>query len=294
MTAARAVVAALLLVPLASGTAHAQVGPRRLVVYPLVAGRSAAASDMADAASLVEPALRRVAQRSEEVVLADPLFARGACGPGATAALPCLAGLAEGGLLLRVTVQRAQTLLVVQLEAVDARARGYGPVTVSVDAYAQSAEPIVRGVLILVDQVVTSGRKPDLRAGVPLPPPPPSTTPAARAPAPLAAAERPAPAAAPGAWMRTAGPWLTGIGAAALAGGLALSVANRSLSNELDRKYQAGTLTPSDLDAYRRVRRNDTATQVLFAAGGTLTLSGVAIWTAAPSRGAAAGVAGRF
>jgi hypothetical protein len=294
MTAARAVVAALLLVPLAPGAARAQVGPRRLAVYPVAAGRSAGASDVADATSLVEPALRRVAQRSEDVVLAEPLFARSACGPGATAALPCLAGLTEGGLLLRVTVHRAQTLLVVQLEAVDARARAYGPVTVSIDAYVQSAEPIVRGVLILVDQVAASGRKPDLRAGVPLPPPPPSTVPAPRAPAPLAAAEGPARAAEPGAWMRTAGPWLTGIGAAALAGGIALSVANRSLSSELDRKFRAGTLTPSDLDAYRRVRRNDTVTQVLFAAGGTLTLSGVAIWTAAPSRGGAAGVAGRF
>src|SRR5512140_3418640 len=160
MTAARAVVAALLLVPtLAPDSARAQVGPRRLVVYPVAPGKAAARADVADVASLLDPALRRVAQRSEEVALAEPLFARAACGPAATAALPCLAELAAGGLLLRVTVQRTPALLVVQLQAVDAKARAYGPVTVSVDAYVQSAEPLVRGLLVLVDQAAASGHK---------------------------------------------------------------------------------------------------------------------------------------
>ena len=292
MAPARAVFAALLLVAVsAAAPASGQLGPRRLVVYPVAAAATAAGSgDAGDVASLLDAALHRVVQRTDEVALGDPLVSRAACGGAQSASAQCLAGLSGGGLVLRVTVHRAQTLLVVQLEAVDGKARPFGPVTVSIDAYAQSAEPLMRGVLILVEQAAGASRAPDLRAAgpsTPLPPPP------------IAVAKREAPAAAPApaprAWMRTAGPWLTTAGAAILAGGLALSTVNRSLSNELDRKFAAGTLTPADLASYDRVKRYDRLSQGLFLAGGAFTLSGVALWTAAPERGgASAGVAGRF
>lgn len=301
MSAARAAFAVLVLAAVLRATpASAQTGPWRLVVYPAGAAGAAggAAADVADVAALLEPALRRLTLRTEQVVLGEPLVVRPSCGPASAAASSCLAGLAGGGLVLRVTVHRSQSLIVVQLEAVDAKARVFGPVTVSVDAYAQSTEPIVRGVLILVDQVAAASRRPDLRAGAPLPPPPaPGATAAARPPSAPFSALPGAPsekASRPGAWMRTAGPLLTGTGAAILAGGIALSVMNRSLSNELDHKFAAGTLTPADLAAYRRVERNDRMTRIFFAAGGALTLSGVAVWTAAPSKGAVAGVAGKF
>jgi hypothetical protein len=298
MSAARAAYAVLVLAAVLRATpAHAQSGPRRLVVYPVAAAGSARA-DVADVVALLDPALRRVALRTEEVVLGEPLVVRPGCGPAPAAATACLAGLAGGGLVLRVTVHRSQSLIVVQLEAIDAKARAFGPMTVSIDAYAQSTEPVVRGVLILVDQVAAASRRPDLRAGGSLPPPPvPGATAAARpAPAPFSAlpgapSETPS---RPGAWMRTAGPLLTGTGVAILAGGIALSVVNRSLSNELEHKFAAGTLTPADLAAYRRVERNDRMTQLLLGAGGALTLSGVAVWTAAPAKGAVAGVAGKF
>lgn len=287
MSAARAVVAVLVLAALSHATpAPAQTGSRTLVVYP-VAGARGADAEAADVASLIDPALRRVAQRTDQVALLEPIVARPACGPALAAQPKCLAGLAEGGLVLRVIAHRSQTLILVQLEAVDAKARTFGPVTVSIDAYAQSAEPIARGVLVLVEQVAASSRRPDLRAGVPLPPPPTPSVVAALALPPSSPRE-------PRAWMRTAGPWLTGAGAAFLAGGIAMSVVNRSLSDELDRKFAAGTLTAADLGTYRRVERNDKMTQLLFAAGGTFTLSGVALWTAAPRRGAVAGVAAKF
>jgi hypothetical protein len=327
ISAARALAAAQLLAALAAAApALAQTGPRTVVVYPVALAPGASRADAADVSALLDAALRRVVRRSEDVVLVEPLFLRPSCGAATSASLPCLAAQSGGALVLRVTVHRSSAQLIVQLEAVDAKARPFGPVTVSIDAFAQNSEPLVRAVLILVDQVVGGARRPDLRAGgaVPLPPPPlppaprvekPAPAPAVK-PAPAAAAlavapPRPPPAAekaplalpeeAPragpekGAWMRTAGPILTGAGAALLAGGVALSVVNHRLSDDLERKFRAGTLTPADLDAYQRVERNDRTTRLLLGAGGALSLSGIAVWTAAPARGGAvAGVSGRF
>jgi len=278
MAPTRAAVAALVLGASSLGApASAQVGPRPVALYPLVAG-----ADANDVQSLLDAALHRVSQRSDDVALAEPLFARAACGPAPAAAPQCLAGLAGSGLVVRTTVHRADALLVVALEAVDARARTFGPVTVNVDAFAQSAEPLAQAVLLLVEQALAAARqKVDLH--VPLPPPPKLVAPPS------------APTPAPRAWMRTAGPWLTGAGAALLAGAVALSVVNRGLSDELERKFEAGTLTPADLPSYRRVERYNTATRALFASGGAFTIVGVAIWTAAPARGqVVAGVKGTF
>jgi outer membrane biosynthesis protein TonB len=371
MSAARAFVAALAVAALFAAPALAQPGPRAVVVYP-VASASGAASEVADVTSLLDAALRRLVLRNDDIVLTEPLFIRGTCGPATSASLPCLAALSGNGLVLRVTVHRSQSILVVALEAVDARARTFGPVTVSVDAYAQSTEPLVRAMIVLMDQVSAASKRSDARAGVPLPPPPaaavarppppaekppvvaekpaaaaappipappipekpavpapkpaavaekppalaappaakppppaekpkpslavtPKPPPAAEARAPVAVAGKPSGAGGSGAWMRTAGPILTGAGAAILAGGIAISVMNHSLSNQLERKFAAGTLTAADLDQYRKVERNDQMTKLLLGAGGALTLGGVAVWTAAPSRGSvAAGVSGTF
>jgi hypothetical protein len=345
ISAARGLAAAHALAAiLAAAPAAAQTGPRTIVVYPVAVASGATSGDAADVSALLDAALRRVVRRTEDIVLVEPLFLRGSCGAATSAPLPCLASLSGGALVLRVTVHHSQAQMVVQLEAVDAKARPYGPVTVSIDAFAQNSEPLVRAVLILVDQVVGGARRPDARAGggVPLPPPPlppppavekPAAPPAAK-PAPAvavplpprppiekpAAAEKPPPALAvrppppaaekpsfavaedgpaprsrPGGWMRTVGPLLTGTGAALLASGIAVSVVNHRLSDRLERKFQSGTLTPGDLDSFRRVERNDRMTRLLLGAGGALSLSGIAIWTAAPARGGvAAGVSGSF
>jgi hypothetical protein len=332
LAAAHALAAVLLAAPVA-----AQTGARTIVVYPVAVASGATSGDAADVSALLDAALRRVVRRSEDIVLVEPLFLRGSCGGATSASLPCLASLSGGALVLRVTVHRSQAQMVVQLEAVDAKARPYGPVTVSIDAFAQNSEPLVRAVLILVDQVVGGARRPEVRAGggVPLPPPPlplppavekPAAPPAAKpapavaVPLPPAPAEKPPPALAvrppppaaekpslaiaedapaprsrPGGWMRTVGPLLTGTGAALLASGIAVSVVNHRLADQLERKFQSGTLTPGDLDSYRRVERNDRMTRLLLGAGGALSLSGIAIWTAAPARGGvAAGLSGSF
>lgn len=258
--------------------ASAQVGPRAVAVYP-VAAASSAAGDAADVQSLLDPALHRAAQRSEDVLVASPLVTRGTCGLASAATPQCLAGLAAGGLVLRVTVHRSEATIVALMELVDARARTFGPVTVSVDAFAQTAEPLANGLLMLVEQAVSAARpKADLRAA-----PPPAVVTAAPPPS------------VPRAWMRTAGPWLTGAGAALLAGGVAVSVMSGSLSDDLARKYEAGALSPADRSSYRRVERYDSLTRLLLASGGAFALTGIAVWTSAPARGTAvAGVAGRF
>ncbi len=291
----RAAGAALAVAALTSGPpASAQVGPRTVSVYPVAAAKGANA-DAADVQSLLDAALHRLAQRNPDVLVGVPLVTRLACGI-ASAALPsCLAGLAAGGIVLRVTVHRSQNTIVALMEAVDARARLVGPVTVSIDAFAQSAEPLVQGVNILFEMAQSAARpRPDLRAAVPLPPPPVLGKPPAAA-KPVAVAEA-GPARRPRSWMRTAGPWITGTGAALLAGGLAVSFMSRTATDELDRKFQAGTLTASDRASYDRIEQYDSLTRALLASGAALTLSGVAIWTAAPARGGtvAGGVAGRF
>jgi hypothetical protein len=332
---ARAARAALaLLACLAAGAdASAQVMVRRpLALYPVAAGTVTA--DATDVQGLLEVALRRVAQRSEDVVVAEPPLLRGACGPAPSASLPCLAQLAGPGLVLRSTVHRSYETLLVAIEAVDAAGRAYGPVSASVDSFVQSAEPLAQAVRLLVEQVLAAERRraasprppatpaPDAGAqaqaspaatpstpgatsptpggapaptyaggDVPLPPPPDLRAPAPKPGAvPVAPPKRPA-----RAWMGTAGPWLSAAGAALLAGGVGLAVVNRSLSDELDRKYAAGTLTPSDAASYDRVERYNQLTAILLASGGGITLTGVALWTAAPEPGrVVGGVAGRF
>jgi hypothetical protein len=308
---------ALALLALAAPAA-AQVGPRLVSLYPL----SRAAPDAADVESLLDSALHRLAARGGNVALASPLLARAACGPATSAAPDCLGRLAGEGIVVRATVHRAGGALLVALHAVDGAGTSTGPVSTSLDAFVQSAEPLVNALALLVDQVLAAERRRARERGGPVAEaPPPSYSREDRAP-PAAAAAAEAPPAPPAArpdlraaeppprvpaaaavtrapqargWKRAAGPWLTGAGAALLAGGLAVSVMNRSLSHDLEDRLAAGRLTPADLEDYDRVERYDTLSAALFASGGALTLGGVALWTAPLPRGpAVAGLAGRF
>lgn len=319
--APRPLLALVLLALAAPAAAAAQVGPRLVSLYPL----SRAAPDAADVESLLDAALHRLAARGGNVALATPLLARAACGPATSAAPDCLGRLAGEGLVVRATVHRAGGALLVALHAVDGAGTSTGPVSTSLDAFVQSAEPLASALALLVDQVLAAERRRARERGEPVPEaPPPSYARQDRAPpAAVASAEAPpAPPAPPAArpdlraaeppprapaaaavtrapqargWKRAAGPWLTGAGAALLAGGLAVSVMNRSLSHDLEDRLAAGRLTPADLEDYDRVERYDTLSAVLFASGGALTLGGVALWTAPLPRGpAVAGLAGRF
>ena len=133
------------------------------------------------------------------------------------------------------------------------------------------------------------------RAVVPLPPPPTLAVPRPP-PAKVALAASPARAAPAPLWKRKAGPWLTGVGAALLAGGAAVGYLNRGLADDLDAKHAAGTLAASDRASFDRVEQLNVLSTALFAAGGATAAAGTYLWITAPAAGqpATAGVRGRF
>ena len=98
-------------------------------------------------------------------------------------------------------------------------------------------------------------------------------------------------------WKRKAGPWLTGVGVALLAGGAAVGYLNHSLSDDLAAKRAAGTLSASDRSSFDRVDRYNALSIGLFSAGGAAVAAGTWLWIAAPSapgRPVSAGAGGRF
>jgi hypothetical protein len=106
-----------------------------------------------------------------------------------------------------------------------------------------------------------------------------------------------APERAPALWKRRAGPWLTGIGAALLAGGATVGFLNRDLSDDLDARYARGELSPGDRASYDRVKTYNVLSTALFAAGGAAAAAGTWLWISAPAApGAVAmvGAEGRF
>src|SRR6266511_1977427 len=131
---------------------------------------------------------------------------------------------------------------------------------------------------------------------VPLPPPPKLLPPKA-AQAKPAPARVTLPAPRPALWKRTAGPWLTGIGAALLAGGAAVGYLDRELAHDLDAKHASGTLTAADRASFDRVDRYNVLSLALFAAGGAAAAGETFIWITAPvapGHPAMAGAGGRF
>ena len=207
------------------------------------------------------------------------------------------------------------------IEAVDGKTgRAIGPVTVGIDLYIQNPEPIARALLMLFDDARSAARR--QAAGMPKPlvvtPPltpvqkvdPSKAAEAAKPPpgsADLHASEPPARAAPAEAvlstsrteprrsWVRSSAPYVAGTGLALLAGAAVISMKNQSLSNELDRKAQDGTLTPADAASYKKVDQYNTLTIALAASGGALTLTGAVMFTAVPTQGGAGvAMAGRF
>lgn len=319
MSVARSARAALaLVVASAAAPAAAQVAPRPVAIYPFARSEGPAAQD---AQSLLESALQRAANRTDDIVLSEPLVVRGACGPASSATVECLARLAGNGLLLRATLHRSERSAAVAVEAVDGRTgRSVGPVTVGIDTFIQNPEPLARALLMLFEDARGAARR---QAGAaprppPLPPPPvvaeappkppPAPPPAAKpdlkaaepeparaapvAAEPAAAVSRRAPR---GARLRAAAPWCAGAGLALLAGAAAVSIANESLADELDRKWREGTLGPEDAKDYDKVEQYNTLTVILAASGGALTLTGAVLFAVVPSHdGASVALAGRF
>jgi hypothetical protein len=318
MAVARAARAALALVAAsAAASAAAQVMARPVAIYPFMRSEGAGAED---AQALLESALQRAANRTDDVVLSEPVVVRPACGPAQSAPVECLARVAGDRLLLRAVLHRSERSAAIAVEAVDGRnGRVFGPVTVGIDTYIQNAEPLARALLMLFEDVRGAARR--QAGGLPRPlllPPPlvPAAPPkqeAAKAEAPkadLRAAEpepaSPKAAAQPAAasvarsapqrpWLRSAAPYCAGAGLALLAGAVVVSMKNESLSDELDRKAAEGTLTPADAASYDKVAQYNTLTAVLAVSGGALTLTGAVLFTVVPSPGGASvAMAGRF
>jgi hypothetical protein len=314
MAVARAArVALALAVVTAAAPAAAQAVARPVAIYPFARSEGAAAED---AQGLLESALRRAVNRTEDVVLSEPVVVRGACGPSSTAPTACLARLAGNGLMLRATLHRSERSAALAIEAVDGRTgASIGPVSVGFDPFIQNPEPITRAIMVLFDDVHGAARRHAAAAPRTAPVPPPAAVSEARPPPPkadlrAAEPEPEAPKAAPAraapeasvarseprrSWMRRAAPWCAGAGLALLAGAATVSIMNESLSDELDRKYEDGTLTPADAADYDKVEQYNQLTVILAATGGALTLTSAVLFTVGPTHGGATvALAGRF
>ncbi len=289
----------------AASTASAQAMARVVSVYPFSRSEGAAAED---AQALLESAVQRAANRTDDIVLSMPLSVRAACGPAQTAPVGCLTRLAGKGILLRAVLHKSERMSAIAVEAIDGeRGRTVGPVTVGIDTYIQNAEPLARALLMLFDDVRGPGRRAAPRAVATSPPtpvapakPPPAkadlraaeAAPAKGAATPVASTSRSAP---PRSWARSTAPYVAGAGLALLAGAAVVSMMNESLSSELDRKYHDGTLTPADAASYDKVKQYNTMTIALAAAGGALTVTGAVMFTVVPSQGGGSlAMAGRF
>ncbi len=276
-----------------------------VAIYPLrVPGISAA--QRADLYGMLEAALASAARRG---ILSPraPVLLPATCGDAPSVA--CLAEAAKGGLVLAGRGELRSGTVLVSAALFDSTGTRTRAVRFVVDLVIQNLRPFSESMLELEGEIAPDGhvvrddRDPQGGSAQKVPalaaaPPPAAVT---AAPQKAAAAARLAePARAPRGpplWRRTAGPWLTGVGAALLAGGATVAVLNRSLANDLDARYANHQLSAADRSSYDRVRTYNLLSTSLFAAGGVATATGTWIWIsapAAPGAPAAVGAGGRF
>lgn len=277
----RAAVAALALV--CGAPAAAQSVPVKL--YPL--------DGSADARALVESAFLRLPGRARAFVPAARLTLPRTC--GVRPAPACLAKLAGQGVVVSGSARESGGVLVFSLDAVDGAGKSFGPVRVGVDAFVTNAEPVAKGLLDL-ETLVLAGA-PAVAAGPARDGAKPAPTPARAAAAPLALKEDSG--APPGLWMRPTGMALVATSTALFAASAVTAYYGKQEADALDEKYRNATLTRADLEAYDRVHRFSSATNVLLVAGGITAVMGSAMWAFSPTLfpehgGASVGVSGRF
>jgi hypothetical protein len=269
---------------LAPGVARAAIP---IVMYPFRVPELSAAQ-RADMHGILEAALSFASRRG---ILAprSPVLLAPSCGDYPSP--ECLAGAAKGALVLtgRGVVRGG----VVSLTAAvwDSKGSSTREVKFVVDLVIQNMRPVGAAILELELEVGPDGRI--ARFERPSAPAPAAADRAAAARVPMGGTP-----AAPGArWKRKAGPWLTGVGVALLAGGAAVGLANRELSDDLDARYANGRIGTADRSSYDRVKTYNVLSTALFAAGGAATAVGAWIWISAPAEGgrpAAVGAGGRF
>jgi hypothetical protein len=300
------VAAALALAPAAAAAGFP------VAIYPFrVPGLTQA--QRADMHSILQAGLASASRRG---VLSprSPVVLPMSCGDVPTPA--CLGQAAAGGLVLTGRGELRSGMVLVTAALWDSTGARSRELRFVIDLVIQNLRPVGEAIQELEVEVDPDGRiarddrLPPARdphgqparqpsvAAAPTPPPAPAAAPRPPAPAPAARVNVAAPSrAAPPLWKRKAGPWLTGVGAALLAGGAAVGYLNRDLAHELDAKYAGGTLGPGDRAAYDRVKTYNVLSTALFAAGGAAAAAGTWFWVSAPAApGAVAmvGAEGRF
>lgn len=281
--------------------------PRLLTLYPLHGIDWTPPQVVAEAQSLLESAAMGLARRAQNVYPSAPLVMRPACGRVPETA--CLVRQAKEGVIVWGFAHQADGVITVSLRAVDARGKVYGPVRGAVDAVIQNSEPFLLALLALdarmgiaTEPPVASaprlrpGERPRRAAGLqskPLPANPPM-----RFVPPAVARRRASQERVVSSGWRTFGKALVGGGVALAAAGAGVGYLDRRLSDSLEEKFQAGTLTAADAGSYRRVDRYNTAATVLLVTGAAAATTGFTLWVLAPdgSPGSATrvGVSGRF
>jgi hypothetical protein len=309
-TAVSLVAAALALAPALAWASYP------VAIYPFrVPGLSKLQRD--DMHGILEAALASAARRGVLSPRARVLLPV-TCGEAPTPA--CLAQAAGDGLVLSGRGELRSGMVLVTAALWDSTGSRTREVRFVVDLVIQNLRPVGESIAELELEIEPDGKvaRDDRRlpardphappaakapaiAEAPPAPRPPAATPAAPPPAAVRPARErisvAAPPPAPPLWKRRAGPWLTGIGAALLAGGAAVGWMNRDLAGDLDARYERGTLGPGDRASYDRVKTMNVLSTALFAAGGAATAAGAWLWISAPSapgRVAMVGAEARF
>jgi len=262
----------------------------------------------ADLHSLLGAGLQGAARRGILTPRA-PLLLEPACGDNPAPA--CLAAQSQGGLILVARGELKSGLVLLSASFYDRNGNHTREIRFVVDLIIQNLRPVGDALAELEVEIEPDGtvfgskkappaaRDPNAKVPIVAGAPPPAPAPAPAQPPPAAAKPKPVDVSAPSqaVWKRQAGPVFTAIGVGLLAGGAVVAVTNKSLSNDLDKKYQNGTLTPADRASYDAVQRKNVVTAVLLSAGGVSLAAGTYLWITAPKRPgdvAMAGAGGTF
>lgn len=310
MSPRRLALLALLAVALAPGLARAGIP---VGLYPFrVPGLSAA--QRTELHGLLEAAMISAGRRG---ILRprSPALQLATCGDAPAPA--CLGPAARDGLLLVGRGEPKGSVLLVTAALYDRNGARTREVRFVVDLVIENLRPIGDALMELEVEIDPDGtvagskkappperdpfgQRPAVASGAPPPkpaaPPPLPARPAPPPPAKATPLDVSAPAP-PALWKRQAGPLLTLLGGALLAGGATVAVLDRNLADALDRKRAAGTLSAADRASYDRVDRYNLLSAVLLSAGGASAAAGTWLWITAPARpggGAVAMAGGTF
>jgi len=298
---------AMLLAPVARATPVA--------LYP-VQGEGVTDQERADTAALLDMAVRALQADGAALEPRSPFILEPRC---AYITAPCIARLAEGGLVLLAKLKRDDTTgLTVSVMLVDAVGRATRRFAFASDVSAPDLRPASRAIALA--QADLSGGEPASAASTasapsspsPSPEPAAAATPEAVSTAPFASST-PAPERVPesalspdeplGArpstpWTRSAGLWTAAGGAGLLLAGTVVGLLGRNLNDDLTERYQSSKLTNADRTLYDRLDTYEWAANALLIGGGVALATGTTFLVISldlgPRNGGLLRVEGRF